>query len=214
MRFIPRPLRLSVVLIALPAVAWAMPVHLGARLGLSLSNIHGEFADFVSPDNKLGFQGGGMIEIPAGPIGVALELNYVQRGFVTTQQEADDTGNPTGTIDSRLNLSYLEVPVLVRAPLPLGGAWQPYAVLGPSFGFALAATAETDAPGYADLDLSDDMKPVDMGATAGLGVYIGRGPVRLAVETRYFTGFSDLWDISGNIESINHGFGFTVGVVR
>lgn len=209
-----RPLLLCAVVAGLPAVAWAGPWHMGVRTGLSLTNIHGDFADLIDPDYKVGFRGGGFVEIVPGPVGVALEMSYVEKGFTTRGRATDDVGNPLGTVEGHLKLRYLEVPVLLRASLPPRGTFEPYAVLGPAFGFALGAEFEVDTPGFVDQDLGNDLKDVDMGGTVGLGAIIGRGPYRLTVETRYSTSFGDLWDISGNFESINHGFGFTVGVIR
>ena len=210
-----RPLLLCVVVTALPALAGAGPWHAGVRMGVALTNVHGDFPDVIGGlDNKLGFQGGGFVELSPGPVGLALEMNYVEKGFKTVSEGTDQNGNPTGPVESFLRLRYLEVPVLVHASLPLPRMVVPYAVAGPTFGISLGGEFESGFPGIADEDVGSDLKTVDMGGTVGLGAIIGRGVYRLTVETRYFTSFGDLWDIPGNFESINHGFGFTVGVVR
>ena len=214
MRSAIRPLLLCATVILLPAAALASPWHVGARTGFMLANIHGDLPDLANPDNKLGFQGGGFVEYAPGPVAVALELTYVQKGARFEGSTTDDQGNFVGRFDSRLQLSYVEIPVLARVSLPLMGSMEPYAVLGPTFGIALGAKFESDAPGFTEQDLGDDLKSPDVGGTVGLGARLGHGLYRVAVETRYSTGFSDLWDISGNLDSINHGFGLTVGVAR
>jgi hypothetical protein len=197
-----------------PAAAPANPWHFGAQTGLALTNIHGDLPDIANPDYKSGFQGGGFVEYAPGPVAIDVELSYVQKGAIFKGITTDDQGNVLGSYDSRLELSYLEVPVLARVSLPLEGAVVPCAVIGPTFGFALDAKETSDAPGFQSRDLSDDLQSVDEGATVGLGARIGRGPTRWLVEARYFTGFNDLWDLSGNLGSINHGFGLTVGVIH
>lgn len=214
MRSPSRALLLSAALSLVPVIASAGPWRTGAHVGLSLTSIHGDFADLIGPDNKLGLQGGGFVELSPGPVGLAVEVNYIEKGFTTISEGTDQSGNPTGTVEGHLKLQYLEVPVLLRGSLPLEGPWTPYAVLGPTFGFTLGGEFEPGFPGFADQDVTSDMTKVDMGGTVGVGAIFGRGVYRMMLETRYFTGFSDLWDISGNLESINHGFGFTVGVVR
>ena len=43
---------------------------------------------------------------------------------------------------------------------------------------------------------------------------ITHGPWRVDFEGRYFRSFNDLWDLSGNLASINEGFTVTVGASR
>jgi hypothetical protein len=189
------------------------PWHVGAQVGLSSTNIHGDLPDIAHPDYKLGFQGGGFVEYARGRVALDLELTYVQKGAVFTSELTDSQGNFVGLMESRLQLNYLEIPVMVRVPLPIG-AVESSAVIGPTLGVGLGAKVESDDPSAPSRDLSGDLEPLDLGGTIGLGARFGSGPNRLLVEARYFTGFSDLWDLSGNLGSINHGFGLTVGVVH
>lgn len=200
------------VALAFPVGASAAPWRFGAQAGLGLTNIHGDLPDLAEPKSKLGFLGGGFVEYAPGPIAVGVELMFAQKGATFEGDETDDQGNVIGTFESHLELSYLEVPVLARVALPFEGIGAPYVVVGPTFGIGLSARVEDDAPGSLDADLSDDLMTVDPGVTAGLGARFGQGPHRLRVETRFTTGFNDLWDIPGNLESINHGFGLTVGI--
>ena len=90
---------------------------------------------------------------------------------------------------------------------------RPELIAGPALGFKLRARFEPGAPGTGTRDL-DNVRAVDVGAALGAGASIGRGPLRLLLEARYTTGFSDLYDLSGNLESINQAFSFMVGVSR
>src|SRR5262245_13813410 len=63
MRSASRALLLSAALALLPVASWASPWRMGLKTGLSLSNIHGDFADAVEPDYQTGFQGGGFVEL-------------------------------------------------------------------------------------------------------------------------------------------------------
>lgn len=202
------------VAVALPDAAGADPFHSGVRAGVVFANIHGDFEDVANPDSKLGFDGGGFFEVMPGPIGIALEANYVQKGFSVSGQQSDDEGNPLGIVESNMNLSYLEIPVLLRLSMPGGGAITPYLSVGPTLGIALGATFENEGTGLPDIDFGDDLEKLDLGGLVGVGARFGTGPVRFGIEARYSTGFNDLWDIEGNLESINHTFGVALSLVR
>ena len=159
----------------------------------------------------MGGEAGAFVEFSSGIMSVALEVNYVQKGFELESQSTDESGNVTGQLESQMRLQYLEIPLLVRASLPVDGAVVPYVTFGPSFGIAL--DAEFEAEPLPARDMTDDLQHVDVGGTVGVGARVGRGPLRLALEARYTTGFDDLWDISGNFESINQTFGFTAAIV-
>jgi len=185
----------------LPAAAAAGPWHVGARVGVVVTNIHGDLPDIASPDSKTGLQAGGFVEYAPGMLAFAIEPTYVQKGA-------------RFPFDSRLELSYLEIPALARVTLPLSSSMKPYFVLGPTFSVAIGAKLKSDAPGFEEMDYGDDLEPLDVGGTIGLGARFGQGPTLWTIEGRYSTGFNDLWDLDGNLDSINHGFGATVGVAR
>jgi hypothetical protein len=202
---------LVMTMVLLPVMAWAGPLHVGVRAGLGLTSLHGDFADIASPEYKPGFQGGVVLEFSPAPIGLTVEALYVQKGAEFKSFVTDDTGNVLASADSHLELTYLEIPVLVTATAPARGAVAPYVVIGPSFGIALDAEGTGSGP---DVDFSDDMKTLDLCGAFGLGARFGSGPWRFGIETRYTTGFSDLWDLEDNLESINHGFALTLSVTN
>jgi hypothetical protein len=185
----------------------------GVRGGLNLASIRGEFADLVGPKTQMGVVAGGFIQHPlTGPVGVETDLLYVQKGFRLEGEETDDAGNPIGTRTDHVKLQYLEVPILVRVTLPSLGSVEPYVLAGPTLGIGLEARIEPD-PGPS-FSVRDDLERFDFGIAGGLGARLLRGPVHLELESRYGTGFRDLWDIPDNLESINQGFSFTVALSR
>ena len=192
--------------------AHAGMVHYGVRAGVNLATIGGDFADVVDPKTKTGLSAGGFVSLsPAPMLGLEMDLLYVEKGFKTVAQTTDDSGNPTGTQDAFLRLRYLDVPLMAKVTLPAFGVITPYLIAGPNLGIGLSAKAEA---GGETADLSDDLEKLDWGATGGLGVRWGAGPMSLGLEGRYGRSFSDLWDIQGNIESINQGFMITAWASR
>jgi len=188
--------------------------HVGARGGASVSSLRGDFADVANPAWQVTPTVGGFMEADiASPLSLGVEVNYVQKGAKFVGQGTDETGNPVENVDSKLVLEYADVPILVRLRLPNVGSVQPYIVAGPTFDFALNGSLRS--PGLPDANVGDDMKSLDLGSTAGAGVRFGAvDGHRLDVEGRYTTSFTDLWDVSNNLESINHGFSLTLALSR
>ena len=90
----------------------------GLTLGATASELHGDFIT-VRGDAKWGFYGGAFGEVPVGDVlALNLGVNYAQKGG------SGLTG--TGLLDSErveLDLSYIELPLLVEITLPLGAKW-------------------------------------------------------------------------------------------
>ena len=201
----------SLVALTLAHTARAQPLHYGLRGGVNLANIRGDFADLINPDMKPGVAVGGFATVALAPM-LALEMDalYVQKGFKVTGTAAGQSGDVVGVSDVRLELQYIDVPLVAKLSLPSWGGVSPYLVAGPSLGFGLSAKQK----GFgATVDLSG-LKDVILGGTAGGGVKLGAGPVAFGIEARYQTDFSDLWDIDDNAESINSGVAITGWVAR
>ena len=211
------PRRLAVLLLLslsllVPRATGALGIEKGVRLGLNLANLRGDFAEIAKPDNKLGFVGGPFVAFAFVP-GVAMQVEglFSMKGAKLTGTTRDDAGNVLGTFDTFEELNYFEVPVLLRAtPLP-GAPVQPMITFGPTLGFGLGANESSDAPGIPSAHL-DHLKAVDVGFALGAGAGFRLGGRKVLTEVRYTTGFSDLWDIAGNRESINSVFSLTMGL--
>ena len=204
----------AILALGLHAEARAGAWEAGVKTGLNLASFRGDYADLVGTKTKLGFVGGGYAAYRLGPaVALQAELLYSMKGAKVTSTWIDFTGNPTGTIKGFWVLDYLEVPLLARVSFAQGSMVRPELIAGPALGFKLRARFEPGAPGTGTRDL-DNVRAVDVGAALGAGASIGRGPLRLLLEARYTTGFSDLYDLSGNLESINQAFSFMVGVSR
>jgi outer membrane protein with beta-barrel domain len=192
--------------------AHAVPVHYGARLGANLATITGDFADLSNPKTKTGLAAGGFVSVsPAPLLGIELDLLYVEKGFKVQGIATDPSGNPIGTTEGFLKLQYLDVPLLAKISLPSMGAVSPYVIGGPNLGIGLNAKFEGGGLSH---DFTSDLQKLDWGATGGVGVRWGAGPMSLGLETRYERSFADLWDIQNNFESINQGWMITAWASR
>ena len=106
---------LLVFAVTSPALAQS---RAGLTLGATASELHGDFIT-VRGDSKWGFYGGGFGEVAVGDVlALNLGVNYAQKGG------SGLTG--TGLLDAErveLDLSYIELPLLVELTLPLGANW-------------------------------------------------------------------------------------------
>src|SRR5262245_26666622 len=195
------------------SAAFAAPWHYGARLGGGMTNIHGEFAEIAGPEWRFGYTAGGYAEYEIAPsFSLGLEALYVTKGAHFEGETTDPFGNPVGSSDADLKLSYIEIPLVARVGMAHFEKFHPYVVAGPTLDIALSARSELeDGP---SADLSDDLQSPDLGVLAGIGARFPTGSMMLGLEFRYGTSFTDLWDIDNNLESINHGFSLTASLGR
>lgn len=164
----------------------------GVKGGLNYSTLN----NMDDAEYKAGFSAGVFadIAIPATPVSVQPELLYTTygAGFENT--------------DLKMNLSYLQIPVLVKFGFPTPVA-NPHVFFGPYMGFLLKADVKADD---FSMDIKDETKSTDFGVAVGAGIDIKKFTVGL----RYTAGLTNIDDPeSGSAEDFKNGaFGLTVGI--
>lgn len=144
--------------------------------------------------------------------GIQVELNYSSQGGKKNGRQAiptsDFTANPPeGTpqyvyanLNSETRLNYIELPIMARFSLPIGGSCHFFVQGGPYFGYLLAAKTQVKGTSaiYADeaetqtlapqftvdqtQDVKDDIKKFNMGIQGGIGLS-ARAPLGSVVLT-------------------------------
>ena len=176
---------------------------IGFKLGAAMSNVD------VDPDagdtgGITAFAGGGFIRFGFGRLGIQPELLTVKKGF-----DFEDT---VGDDDSKLELEYIEIPVLLHLPLTMGSTFAPYVFGGPSFAFEVGCEVE-DQVGTVDCDEGDTIdtrSSTDIGLTGGAGLAFAMGPGAILLEGRYTWGLTD-WDKAEGSSIKNRTAMFLVG---
>lgn len=177
------------------------------RVGVTLSTWGGDDAEaYGDAKSKLGFTLGAGFNMPLGegPISLQPELNFIKKGVKFEGEDWTET----------YSLSYLEVPVLVKATF--GEATKFYVNAGPSVGFGLGGKLkweEGDEDGDEDIKFGDGddedvtyvEKKTDIGLQLGGGVILGD---KIIIDIRYGLGLTDLYE---DASVKNNGFQFTVG---
>jgi len=173
------------VMLASPAPAQN---RAGLSLGATASNLYGD--DIVARgDTEWGFYGGAFGETQVADfLALHLGVNYTQKGGQGLVG--------TGLLESeqvKLDLNYIELPLLAEIMLPLGGMWDLMAYGGIAAGFNVTCKA---AVGGGDSESCKDTAvggaKTEWGLPAGGGLFYTLGNGEMVVfEARYTWGLND-----------------------
>ncbi len=156
----------------------------GFKVGLNISTLTGDDADFPGVDKKsrVNLAIGGFLTFGLGDaISIQPELMYVGGGANYEWS--------TGSTDRKL--SFLDIPVLVKYGIPTTGNFKPSVYLGPALRFLLSGEDEDNAG--TTTDLKDDTKSTSFGLVFGVGANISS----VTLDLRYGLGLSSIWEDVG-----------------
>lgn len=199
------------IMLLLPSLSSAKGVTAGFKIGVNYADVFGDDvpdmeallgADFKS---KFGLCAGGFIQIKLGKVLVIQpEFLYTMKGSRMKEEILGET------VKIRFNLSYVEVPVLVKLMIPTPGGVKPSLFVGPAIAFKLGAKLKAEALGdTTEEDLSDDMEDTGFGLIIGGGLGFGK----LTFDVRYSLGLTSISiyedeDIKNGVISLNVGYSF------
>ena len=203
----------AAALLATAAVssAQAQEVRIGLRAGANYSNLAGNINNQDTYNNKFGFLGGVMVNVPVtsdGFFSVQPEVLYSQKGFENKPTEYSVLGIP-GTMQKRegsVNYNYLDVPVLLKVRAS-GLVFE----AGPQYSYLLSAnnkTKTTTIPAFGGTPTTTEAQSKtdvnglnrnELGYVAGVGYEATNG---LSLNLRYTGAFSDFVK-SGNDSYFN-----------
>ncbi|MDX1628037.1 MAG: porin family protein [Fulvivirga sp.] len=160
-----KKITLLVVLVFSAAVFAQAQIALGVKGGLNFANISVEDA-LEDPDSRTGFHFGAFAEVELGGVHLQPELLFSTKG-------ADFAG-------SELELSYLEIPILIKKQF----AQILNIHAGPQFGILTNAEQE-------GVEVDEFLKSADISLVVGAGINL---PAGLVGGARYVYGISDIDD--------------------
>lgn len=169
--------------------AKAQHVNIGIKGGLNVYNINND--NNSEYDAKVGFNVGLL-----GHIHLAKQLAF-QPELVYSAQGAKFK---TLGVETKLNLDYINVPMLIQYMFDNGFRIQ----AGPQVGFLVSAKAKV---GDTKVDVKDNLKTVDFGLGAGLGYVDPKSG--FGIDARYNLGLSN---INENNTAKSYNRGLQVGV--
>jgi len=186
----------AVLATATASSAQAQDVRLGLRAGANYSNLAGNINNQSTYNNKFGFLGGVMLNVPVAADGffsIQPEVLYSQKGFENKPVEYTSIFG-TQKREGQVNYNYLDVPVLLKIKTS-GFVLE----AGPQYSYLLAAndqtkTTTTPSIGSPTVAESKDKKDLsslnrnELGYVAGVGFEAGSG---VSLSLRYTGAFSD-----------------------
>ncbi len=167
-------------------------IVVGVEAGLNIADVSASAGTFtVSPDSRSGFWGGGFVDFGVTPIfSVRPEILYSAKGF-----KVSEVGG-----ESRLRLSYIEIPLLFEARIPVQNSpVRPVVFVGPAISFESTCEAQVGTGTSVAVDCKDpsidiQTKSTDWGLVFGGEIGYRTGRVIPFVGGRYNLGLSNIDD--------------------
>ncbi|MCW3093449.1 MAG: hypothetical protein JWP81_4518 [Ferruginibacter sp.] len=161
-------------------------VAIGIKGGVNLTTIHND--NDVKYDAKVGWNAGLLAHIHLVPrLALQPEIVYSAQGAKYANTE---------TINTNINLGYINVPVLVQYMFDNGFRLE----AGPQVGFLVNAKSKTGTA--TAVDIKDNLKGADFGLVGGVS-YV-HPPSGFGVDLRYNLGLSNINE-TGTVKSTNRG---------
>lgn len=185
--------KLAIVLVLLFSTSvFAQGLAFGVKGGINYATLSGEDIDDAS--YKLGFAVGAVAAFDV------MDMVAIQGEVLYSMKGAEDypaTGQST-------DLTYIEIPVLLKYSIPMAGMIAPNFFVGPSLGILL--TAEDN-----EVDVKENTKSMDYGIVFGAGVDFDLGTGKVTVDARYNYGLTSIDDSGAELDVKNGGISVMVG---
>jgi hypothetical protein len=154
----------------------------GVKGGLNLATMSFSGSNVsLTPDSRAAWMAGVFVEVP-----VARHVAFQPEAVVSTKGASI---SPGGSSALSIDLTYLDVPLLLRVEVPTRGKVVPYVYAGPNVGILLRArTVATIAGTKVDEDMKDELKDTEFGVALGAGVRFGM----MLIEARYVQGLTNV----------------------
>jgi len=165
---------MATLALAASGAAQAQRVRLGLKGGPSYTTVVGQHV--AGAASKWGFHGGVLVNVKlSDQLSLQPEVLYSQKG---TKGAADS---------NRINLNYVDLPVLLRVATGLGGL---FIEVGPQLGYLAGSDASIGSRtplARVTADFAGSYPPFDLGYATGFGYQLANG---LGLGLRYNGGFT------------------------
>lgn len=206
---------LGLVSAAGPVAAASQPfTSFGFRAGVASSRLHGDFIEPLGSEARTGFAGAFYLRAPVGRwLSIQPELGWASkgdRGDISLVELYDPYYVPSPyDFNFERRMDYFEIPLLLHARVPGRSFFEPFITLGPEVSIRTGSSLKSDltmpvssrrpqAQPAAIFErvgtfTGPSTRSVVWGAIAGGGVAMGRGSLRLIIESRYALGLSGVF---------------------
>ena len=176
------------LILLLPNSSLAKGITGGLKIGMNSADLHGETMKELEEElgeelkSKWGLCAGGFIRFNISEtFAIQPEVLYTMKGAKFEETILGET-----LMKFEMNLSYFEIPVLIKLMIPTAGGIKPSLFAGPALAIKLSGKTKLEYAGETEeLDI-EKMKDTDFGLIIGAGVDFGR----LTVDLRYVLGLT------------------------
>lgn len=157
----------------------------GVKGGYTAATLRGEDAGDI--DWRSGFAGGLFVNFAVfKAFTIQPEVLFRQRGAYNR--------NETFNINQRINLTYMDVPVLFKLRLPIDETFYPHVYIGPQFSYNLKGEYEVEAFDGIAIEDDIDVRRVDAGGVMGFGLDVTSNRFFFTTDFRYGLGAINIDD--------------------
>ena len=164
---------------------WTDRMVVGGKIGPDLARHGGPGAndESVSSSYKIGFTLGSTAEYHFTRIWAAqADIAFTLKGAHSSRD---------GMESGAFTMSYIDIPLLARATLPIGEKVKSYANLGPALGILL--DANFDRADGTHFDLENSFETIDLGLVLGVGAAMEAGETgSFTLDLRYNYGLTNI----------------------
>jgi hypothetical protein len=163
----------------------------GIKFGLNLASLSGDESG-MTLKSKMGFAAGGFVAFNlSSEFDLQAEILFSQKGATYDFNEQDVVAS------YHFNFTYIEIPILLKAYIPLQSAViRPVLYAGPFLSFKAGAKTKYEITAYGESQSGEEdmigVKSTDFGGIIGAGVEIKAGTGKIGLEARYGFSFATL----------------------
>jgi hypothetical protein len=163
----------------------------GIKLGLNLASLSADDSG-MDLKSKMGFAAGGFVAFNlSSEFDLQAEILFSQKGATWDFNEQDVVASYD------FNFTYIEIPILLKANIPLQSAVvRPVLYAGPFLSFKAGAKTKYEITAYGESQSGEEdmigVKSTDFGGIIGAGVEIKAGKGKIGLEARYGISLSNM----------------------
>ena len=194
-----------VCMILLPNPSLAIELTGGLKIGANFANLYGEDLKEMEEElgedfeSRLGICIGGFITFNIS------EMFAIQPEVLYSMKGSKAEGTLFGeTFKVKFNISYLEIPVLVKLRIPTQGNVKPSLFAGPSLAIKLSGKSKVEYAGESEEEDIEELKNTDFGLIIGAGVDLGFGFLgqgKITVDLRYNFGLTKISEENDEVKN-------------
>ena len=171
----------ALVLLMIPSTVSAQGISYGVKGGINFASVSFDPSEDINTGTRIGIAVGGFVALPLGS-----RLTIQPEGLFSQKGEKADLDG----VVAKLELDYIEVPVLVKYAITQGASRSFHVFGGPSMAFKVRSRATASFGGTTVETGDENIKDTDFGVVFGAGMDFGKW----SVDGRYTMGFADIND--------------------